>query len=133
MDDKFKKYIEHLEFLGCKNTIDEENQNWADVDHPIQDFQLYMGNNHSLYHRVAFNTKKKLPTKKTDEIIRFMNYFNKESIISSSFLSENICICGVNYSGEYSKTSYGAFIEYFLKDSNDWTRDILEKFDDVIL
>ena len=71
MDENLKNIFQHLEYMGCTNEYDEETK-WAEVNHPIRDFQIFCGGERTLFHRTAFSIKEKLSTKKSDEIIRFM-------------------------------------------------------------
>jgi len=127
MDENLNDFFQHLEYLGCTNEYDDETK-WAEVNHPIRDFQIFCGGERNLFHRVAIPIKEKLSTKKSDEIIRFMNYFNSESLLCSSFYTNNMVVCSSNYIGEYNKNTYGAFIEYFIKDIDGWIEEIFEKF-----
>ena len=64
---QYKKYFEHLEYLGAKTTEHKDSDGYSSfqVDHPILNFWIYPSS-HGLYHRILIYTKKSL--KKQEDV-----------------------------------------------------------------
>ena len=118
MENEKTVFLNHLEFLGCKiepQESDDENEvTTYFIEHPRHRFWINFGRA-GLFHRCYIELSK-LPKSRT-KLYEMFNEYNKDrSRISFSFLSEKlVCVC-VFFNGEYSKITYGSFMENYSYD-----------------
>ena len=132
MDEKYKVFIEHLEYLGSEITENkDEDEIWFSVIHPSSNFTIHFSGI-GLFHRVYLPLKKSLKKEDKITINEFINKSNYEASISQIFSNKKVLVLGGFYNGEYSKLYYGRFLEGFLSDVNEWIVKCQKKIDKLI-